>query len=406
VGLLTTRQPISYGVFLVSLCCHVLLLCLIPWGVPVPVSQFQRELVFFVLLSAACSAAGLLIDSSTVFVVSHVLHGASVVVVAQILGAARLESALFISIPYFAESAVYLGPRAALGASITVATLVAAGGILRYATTHRPEAMVDLLAYLVVAAVLLFALIAMARYREKLVSREERIGALDSAVSSLSSANRAFQLYADSIQTRSAEEERKRITRELHDTVGYALTNITMTVNAVRVLLGEMRPDVATLLDSMRRQAEGTLEETRRILYRLRAVHAAGLVGVAAIDHLVRTFHSATGVTVELRSGNYPETCGSEIDEVVYRLIQEGLINAFRHGRATRVTVNLWQRERELSVRIWDNGVGSTSIGEGIGLTGMRERFASLGGHINPRATADGFEIVGVIPIVKSVVDA
>jgi signal transduction histidine kinase len=406
VGLLTTRQPITFGALAVSLCCRGLVFFFLLWGTPLPAQRFFREFVACLAIAAACSIGAFLLDTRRLFAVTHAIHGVSVVAIAQILGGASLATVLLVSIPFFVESALYLGVHGALGSSILVMALLAGGDLLRYGRTPRPDMLENLLAYIAVSAAGISALTIMVRNREWIVARDERIDALDSVVSSLSNANRAFQLYANSIEAQSAEDERKRITRELHDTVGYALTNIIMTVNAEKVLLGELPPDASELLDSMRRQAEETLEETRRILYRLRAANTTTPVGLSAIDHLVRTFQAATGVAVELRRGNYPDSCGSEIDAVVYRFIQEGLINAFRHGKATRVAVNLWQRARELSVSIWDNGVGSTTIDEGIGLKGMRERFASLGGHIDPHDTVDGFEVVAVIPIVKSVVDA
>jgi signal transduction histidine kinase len=368
--------------------------------------RFYRELVGIAGIVTACSLGAFFSQAPSLFAVIHALHGISLFAAAQILGGAFLSCSLLFSLPFFVESALYLEEGVAVGASIAAATLVAGGDALRYRAVPTPGRLDDLLAYVTVSGVTIFLLTAVLRNRERIVARDERIQALDSAVNSLSNANRAFQIYADSIEAQSAEEERKRITRELHDTVGYALTSIIMTINAEKVLLGEVRPDASELLDSMRLQAEQTLEETRRILYRLRAIPTGAPAGLAAIEHLMRTFQSATGVVVELRRGNYPHTCGSAIDEVILRFIQEGLLNAFRHGKATRVTVNLWQRERELSVSIWDNGSGSAAIAEGIGLQGMRERFGSLGGHVDPHDAPDGFEIVGVIPIARSAIDA
>ncbi len=83
------------------------------------------------------------------------------------------------------------------------------------------------------------------------------------------------------------------------------------------------------------------------------------------------------------------------------RIVQEGLTNAFRHGKATRVRINLWQTEGEILVSVLDNGRGiapGTSVTDGIGLAGMRERLAEYGGEIRLGPVVDGFELAATIP--------
>jgi signal transduction histidine kinase len=83
---------------------------------------------------------------------------------------------------------------------------------------------------------------------------------------------------------------------------------------------------------------------------------------------------------------------------MIYRLIQQGLTNAFRHGKADSVRVNLWRADTEIRVTIADNGKGSEDVQEGIGLQGMRERLSTVGGRIETRSRPDGFELSAAIP--------
>jgi signal transduction histidine kinase len=99
--------------------------------------------------------------------------------------------------------------------------------------------------------------------------------------------------------------------------------------------------------------------------------------------------------------GNLPWSYGRKLDGVLFRIVQEGLTNAFRHGKATRVRINLWQTEGEILLSILDNGRGivpGTDVTDGIGLAGMRERLSEYGGEIRLGPVEDGFELAATIP--------
>ena len=134
----------------------------------------------------------------------------------------------------------------------------------------------------------------------------------------------------------------------------------------------------------------------------MRSVEQFERKGIGAIFQLTRAFRDAMGVSVELHPGNLPPTLGHRIDSALFRLVQEGLTNAFRHGNASRVRITLWQAPAEIRVNVWDNGSGLAADGaelqDGIGMSGMRERFAELGGTIRAGNVADGFRLSGTIP--------
>jgi signal transduction histidine kinase len=176
-----------------------------------------------------------------------------------------------------------------------------------------------------------------------------------------------------------------------------------MTMSAAKALVRD-EPDAAVeLLDNTRRLSQDCLQETRGILYRLRSLKGGQDVGVRALGRLVSSFSRATGISAEFHHGNVPWTFGERVDAVIYRLVQEGLTNAFRHGKADRIRVMLWLAGGELRLSVWDNGRGAQTIDQGIGLSGMRERLESLGGRLNPHNTVDGFELSVVIPLPREV---
>ena len=79
-------------------------------------------------------------------------------------------------------------------------------------------------------------------------------------------------------------------------------------------------------------------------------------------------------------------------------MVQEGLTNSLKHGKATHVRLHFWQEEHGVWVHINDNGLGSRKMSEGIGIAGMRERIEQLGGRLRAANKQDGFELSAWIP--------
>ena len=234
-------------------------------------------------------------------------------------------------------------------------------------------------------------------YREALVDYSKRVVNLQGAFEQLTDSNLGLQIYATNAENESATKERTRITRELHDSVGYALTNIDMMMKAARVLMHRDPQKLETILFQAQEMANHALADARSILYKLRRVDDQSYQGLWAISRLVKAYRLATGVDVEVHYGNVEWSLGHDIDAAIYRLVQEGLTNAYRHGGAEKVRITMWMTNDEMIAQIWDNGRGASVVHEGIGLAGMRERFVELGGRIEANNTADGFEVTGRI---------
>lgn len=222
---------------------------------------------------------------------------------------------------------------------------------------------------------------------------------LNQSVLQLTSANVGFQDYATSAERRSSQQERNRITREVHDAIGYTLTNVVMMMEAAQDLIGVDSARLRRTLISARMHAQEALAEIRKTLRSLRQVIEPESDPIDVLAKLFRTFEAATGVELEVEYRNLSSAPRMMIDAVVYRTVQEGLTNAFRHGRATRVTVLFWYDGRRLSLSIRDNGVGAADLSEGIGLRGMRERVEPLGGEVHAGGMkGGGFELRVSIP--------
>ena len=152
------------------------------------------------------------------------------------------------------------------------------------------------------------------------------------------------------------------------------------------------------LLVNARAQAEEGIVEIRSALHELRSQKISKERGLSAIHKLTRTFSKATGVNVITEYGNIPNSFGPKTDLFIYRMIQEGLLNAFTHGEADYIRIYFWKHDHQIQISLFDNGRGSQEISKGIGLRGMEERLNRLGGTLTFQNQPIGFEIVAVIP--------
>ncbi|MFA6507510.1 MAG: sensor histidine kinase, partial [Treponemataceae bacterium] len=239
----------------------------------------------------------------------------------------------------------------------------------------------------------------LSEYSELLAKTINDRANLTEAIEKLTSANSGYQAFAEKATRRSAENERNRITREIHDVVGYALINVKMLMNVGKVYLTKGSGDVISVFDSASAQVDSALQETRQILYAQRAVSLKEPGGLSPINALVKTFRDVANIEVEINYGNIPESFDEGVDKVIYRMIQEGLVNAFKHGNADKVSINLWRTKGEIVVNVRDNGSGADKSEAGIGLAGMRERLAEFGGTLDARKVVDGYVLDARIPI-------
>ncbi|OHE63999.1 MAG: hypothetical protein A2001_02905 [Treponema sp. GWC1_61_84] len=260
-------------------------------------------------------------------------------------------------------------------------------------------------------AALLSILSIVAALGAALRSRENKLAALgselermDEAYRKLADANLDFQTFALFLREEGMENERKRIAGEIHDIIGYTLTNLIMLIQAA--LYGKGGPaETRAILEKARLHADESLSEARRALAALRMRDADRPRGANLFLRLTQNFQDVTGVAVRTDFANLPTALPRPVEKILYRVIQEGLTNAFRHGRATSVDVGFWREGGKLSVRLRDDG-SSAAAGPrdeggraGIGLAGLRERVEELGGELEAGPVPDGFALRATMPL-------
>jgi signal transduction histidine kinase len=181
----------------------------------------------------------------------------------------------------------------------------------------------------------------------------------------------------------SAQElERQRLARELHDETGQALTSILLGLKSVED--AKSASEASAAAGELRDLVVTTLQDVRRLAVELRpkALDDFGLV--SALERLVETFHEQTGIEVDLEPRLGEDRLPSDVETTLYRITQEALTNVVKHAQARHVSIVLTRRDGSVSAVIEDDGRGFTagSGGDGLGLLGMRERIALVGGRL------------------------
>jgi signal transduction histidine kinase len=195
------------------------------------------------------------------------------------------------------------------------------------------------------------------------------------------------------------ELERRRLARELHDQTGQELISVLLGLKAVEE--AKSGAERAEALAAVREQVVETLHDVRRLAVELRpkALDDFGLV--PALERLRDTFAEQTGMRVDLES-RIRERLPTDVETALYRIVQEALTNVVKHARATAVSIVLAPKDRAVTALIEDDGRGFTpdGSGEGLGLLGMGERLALLGGRLKIESShGAGTTIVAEVPL-------
>lgn len=199
------------------------------------------------------------------------------------------------------------------------------------------------------------------------------------------------------------EIERKRLSRELHDEIGQAITAIL-----VRLKTLQDETDLELIqdrLNGLRYITAHTLEEVRRLSSDLRPAIFDDLGLVPAIRWYINAYCSNTGLQINFQADNITERLPSNVETAIYRAVQEGLTNISRHAQAETADILLQLKKDSIILVICDDGKGMQaplSYSNGLGLIGMQERIRLLGGQFNIKSETDqGVQITIVLPVEK-----
>ena len=187
------------------------------------------------------------------------------------------------------------------------------------------------------------------------------------------------------------EEERRSISRELHDEVGQMLTGLRMDLRALQKAHRGEPNSFDARIEQTRVLLEQTLQSVRDIAMGLRPSMLDDLGLRAALEWQARDFERRQEIAVTLQIEADIDALPERHRTNLYRIVQEALTNCARHARAKRVSIRCWQDARGvLRVTVEDDGVGlKEGAGAGLGLIGIKERVRELGGEFRVEALPD-----------------
>jgi signal transduction histidine kinase len=194
------------------------------------------------------------------------------------------------------------------------------------------------------------------------------------------------------------EDERRRLSRELHDQVGQYMSAVLVELGNVDAGLPGACPGVRERLMNVRQLAETSVAAVRNMMLLLRPSMLDDLGLVAALRWQGREMSRRTSVKVKVAADAVLDDLPDEYRTCIYRVVQEALHNSARHAKPSLVRVTARQRPGEISVAIQDDGVGfDARKDKGMGVLGMEERVLSLGGFFRVDSEPGNGTIVSIL---------
>lgn len=210
--------------------------------------------------------------------------------------------------------------------------------------------------------------------------------------------NHELENYAAVSEKIAEDKERKRLAREIHDTLGHVLTGIAAGVDACIAMIDINPQATKKQLMVISKVVRQGIVDVRNSLNKLRpgALEQHGFKG--AIENMIEEFTSVSDLTISLDYRLDKVDFENTKEDILFRVIQESVTNAVRHGDATHIDISLYIEDNSLYLKIQDNGQGCEEIHYGFGLKQMKERL----GMINGKVAYDGhhgFLTIVTIPL-------
>lgn len=188
-------------------------------------------------------------------------------------------------------------------------------------------------------------------------------------------------------------QERNRISREIHDSVGHSLSTIIIQLGAISKLSEENSPQVSQMSAQLREFAVKGLQEVRTVVHDLKPEQLTKQQLNVALEEFIYETKQHSGVEFVFRQNKPTIQLSKEQELTIFRGVQEATTNAIRHGKATKITLLMMYSANELIVTIMDNGVGSSDISLEGGLKALEERLHELQAQLELKNTEQGFTV-------------
>ncbi|QUG86944.1 hybrid sensor histidine kinase/response regulator transcription factor [Bacillus nitratireducens] len=188
-----------------------------------------------------------------------------------------------------------------------------------------------------------------------------------------------LEQYVSQVERITLLEERDRLSKDLHDTMGHSYTSIIMGMETLRMELKSKEGEQQ--LDSLLQLARNSMEEVRLYLHQL-DLSQESLPLAVTLQQLTEEFKKHAKVNVRTRIIGEEYMASKQSKMTLYRILQESLTNAVRHGHSTEIIVSLHFEPQQIRLDVQDNGCGVEEWKDGFGLTAMKERVSQSQGRV------------------------
>ncbi|MBE5978366.1 MAG: sensor histidine kinase [Paenibacillaceae bacterium] len=210
--------------------------------------------------------------------------------------------------------------------------------------------------------------------------------------------NEQLQKYSLMAEKMAETRERNRLAREIHDTLGHTLTGISAGIDACIAIISISPEQTKKQLELISKVTRDGIKDIRRSVSELRPDALDRFSLEFAINKMVTDINSVseTRVYFDCRVSNLK--FGEDEENAIYRVVQEGITNAIRHGQAKEIWVTMKMENGDILIQIKDNGIGCKEMKSGFGTKHMKERIRMLNGAVTFDGS-DGFIVNARIPI-------
>lgn len=195
--------------------------------------------------------------------------------------------------------------------------------------------------------------------------------------------NKKMQKYVIVTEKFGEKNERKRLARELHDTIGHALAGMAVGVDACITMIDKNPQLAKAQLKVISKAIRKGMKDVRNSLNKMRPDFLQQYRLKEAIEKMKEEISNVTDLKINLNYQIDETGFDTKIEDILFRVIQESITNSIRHGLATVVDINIYKENNLLCLKIKDNGKGCKAINYGFGLKQMVERVSQIRGNIN-----------------------
>lgn len=221
---------------------------------------------------------------------------------------------------------------------------------------------------------------------------------LQTANEQLQEMNEQLKDYAVMREAMGETKERNRIAREIHDTLGHTMTGLSVGIDACIAMIDYSVDATKKQLNQLSEVARKGIQDIRRSVNKLRPDALEQHTLKEALEKLIEDTVAVSNVKIDYQLQVSNLNFSADEEDMIYRVIQEGITNAIRHGKAENIWVYIEKKEKYLVLTIKDDGIGCKEIHTGFGLIHIEERIHMLSGEVTYNGE-HGFCIVAKIPI-------